>query len=65
MDTVIRYDIIDRQTGKIVGSAKTRVAATRAVDRRDNAYGAYRYTAQAVYSDDASAQWDTAHGIEN
>jgi hypothetical protein len=38
------YDIIDRHTGCIVGHAKTLSGARRAVDRRDNAYGAYRYT---------------------
>jgi hypothetical protein len=37
------YDIIDRHTGCIVGHAKTLSGARRAVDRRDNAYGAYRY----------------------
>lgn len=45
----IRYDIIDSQTGKTVGTAKTRKAASRSVDRRDNAYGAYRYRAQPIY----------------
>jgi hypothetical protein len=47
----IRFDIIDRQTGKIVSTALTRAGANRAVDRRDNQYGAYRYMAKAVYSD--------------
>lgn len=37
------YEIVDRQTGAIVGKAKTLRAAIRSVDRRDNAYGAYRY----------------------
>lgn len=47
----IRYDIYDRHTGKVVGTAKTRKAASASVDRRDNAYGAYRFQAQAVYVD--------------
>lgn len=37
------YAIIDRQTGKVVAVVKTLNAAIRSVDRRDNAYGAYRY----------------------
>lgn len=45
----IRYDIIDRQTKQVVGTAKTRAGATRSVDRRDNEYGAYRYYAKPVY----------------
>jgi hypothetical protein len=51
--TIVRYDIIDRQTGKVVAAATTRKGATRAVDSRDNKYGAYRYTAKAVWSDEA------------
>ena len=42
------YNIIDRHTGCIVGQAKTLAGARRAVDRRDNAYGAYRYTFRAA-----------------
>lgn len=51
----IRYDIIDRHTGAIVATAKTRAGATRAVDRRDNAFGAYRYSARAVYAEGRAA----------
>lgn len=47
--TPIGYDIIDGHTGRKVGHARTRAAASRTVDRRDNAYGAYRYRAQPVY----------------
>lgn len=46
----IRYDIIDKQSGKVVGTAKTRAGATRSADRRDNQYGAYRYSVRAVYN---------------
>lgn len=46
----IRYDIIDSRTGAVVATAKTRVGASRSVDRRDNAYGGYRYRAVAVYA---------------
>ncbi len=51
MPTIVRYDIIDGHTGVIVGTAKTRAGASRSVDKRDNAYGAYRYRAVAVWSD--------------
>lgn len=43
------YEIIDTQTGFVVGSAKTRAGASRSVDKRDNAYGGYRYRAVPVY----------------
>lgn len=43
------YEIIDTQTGFVVGSAKTRAGARRSVDKRDNAYGGYRYRAVPVY----------------
>jgi hypothetical protein len=49
MKTPIRYDIIDRQTKKVVGTAKTLTGARRSVDRRDNQYGGYRFSAQPVY----------------
>lgn len=44
------YNIVDTHTGRIVAKAKTRASASRAVDRRDNEYGAYRYRAVPVYS---------------
>lgn len=43
------YEITDSHTGKVVTTVKTRNAATRAVDTRDNAYGAYRYRARPVW----------------
>lgn len=46
MDTIdahITYLIVDGHTGAVVGKAKTRKAARRSCDRRDNAYGAIRY----------------------
>ena len=53
--TVVRYDVVDRQTRKVVGSFKSGSRATAMVDRKDNAYGAYRYSRVAVWSDAASA----------
>ena len=42
------YQVIDRQTQAVVGTYKTRVAASRRVDKLDNAYGAYRYYVKSV-----------------
>jgi len=47
---ITHYDIIDRKTGFVVGKAKTLKSALRSVDKRDNAYGAYRYTHKAIYA---------------
>ena len=49
--TVTHYEIVDRQTKQVVATAKTRKSASTMVDRRDNAYGASRYSARAVWSD--------------
>jgi hypothetical protein len=46
------YEIVDRQTGKVVATAKTLKTALRAVDRRDNAYGGYRYYHRRVNDND-------------
>lgn len=37
------FEVYDRVTKVVVGTAKTREGARRSVDRRDNAYGSYRY----------------------
>jgi hypothetical protein len=42
------FQVIDRQTGKIMGTYKTSRAASRAVDRLDNEYGGYRYYKREV-----------------
>lgn len=55
MEKPIRYDIIDSRTGKIVTTAKTRQGATKAVDNRDSAYGACRYSARAIWADSSDA----------
>lgn len=41
--TQAKYVVIDRHTGTIVSKPMSRISASRSVDRRDNAYGAYRY----------------------
>ena len=47
-NTVTRYQIVDTHTGYVVGSANNRRAATNKADRKDAAYGAYRYAVVAV-----------------
>jgi hypothetical protein len=43
------YQVINYRKGnKVVGIYKTRRAANRAVDRLDNAYGAYSYRVAAI-----------------
>lgn len=49
-DKPIRFDIIDKHTGAVVGSAKTRARANQSRDKRDNAYGAYRYSVKTIYA---------------
>ena len=50
MNKPIRYEVTNRITGK-VSSYKTGVAASRACDRADNAYGAYICTRRAIWAD--------------
>jgi len=40
------YQVIDRQTGEVMGTYQTRSRADRRADKLDNEYGAYRYYAQ-------------------
>lgn len=42
------YQIIDKQTGRIVGTYNNRIRARTRRDRLDNEYGAYRYIVKAV-----------------
>jgi hypothetical protein len=48
--TVSHYEVTNRRTGKVT-VYKTRVSATRAADRMDDAYGAVCCTTKAVWSD--------------
>jgi hypothetical protein len=62
------YEIIDRRDGnKVVSTAQTLKAAIRSVNRRDNAYGGYRYghrkvevaqPAQPFNPDDTTVKYD-------
>lgn len=45
---ISHYTVTDRSTGK-VREYKTRQAASRAADKRDNEYGAYICTVRPVY----------------
>lgn len=40
------YQVTDSRTNTVIGYYQTLARATRAVDRLDNAYGAYRYRAE-------------------
>ena len=44
----MKYQVIDRQTGKVVGEYATVQAARKARDRKDLAYGAIRYMVREV-----------------
>lgn len=48
----VGYHIIDNHTKARVGKARTRRGATNSVDKRDNAYGAYRYRAHPIYKEE-------------
>ena len=42
------WNVIDTKTKQVVGTYKTMAAARRAADRKDNEYGAYRYSVKAA-----------------
>lgn len=50
--TITHYTVFNRITGKTT-SFKTGAAASKAVDRMDNAYGSYICTRKAHWSDEA------------
>jgi hypothetical protein len=43
------YQVIDIQTKAVVGTYKTRAAASRRADKLDMAYGAVRYTVKTIW----------------
>lgn len=45
-----KYEVVDKQTGKVLSVHDNRVRASRKVDRLDNAYGAYRYFVRTIYA---------------
>lgn len=44
----VKFQVIDRQTGAVVGTFKNKQAARNKRDRMDSAYGAVRYTVREV-----------------
>jgi len=55
MNTDFGYLVIDSRTGRIVSRCKTRIAANRSADRRDNEYGAYRYRVRVAMPSESKA----------
>lgn len=43
-----KYQVVDRQTQKIIGTYTSRNRARAVADRKDNEYGAYRYTVRKI-----------------
>lgn len=48
MNSVKKFRVIDPRTGKVMGTYVDRARASRARDRLDNAYGAYRYRVERI-----------------
>lgn len=46
---ITHYNIVHKQSGKVVSKAKTKNGARKAVDNWDNKYGSYAHKAVAVY----------------
>jgi len=53
MKTIVGYEVIDSQTGKIVwsGSYAQRNIGRRVADKRDAQYGAVRYIPRPVFQE--------------
>lgn len=49
---IVRYELIDSRTGRLLGTYKHRAVANNRRDKLDNEYGAYRYKVRAVWSDE-------------
>lgn len=50
MEQATKYEVIDTQTKRVVGTFKNRNRARNMADRKDNEYGAYRYIVRPVYA---------------
>ena len=55
LDGPIAWHVIDNHTKNVVGKFKNARAATSMVDRKDNEYGAYRYSRKPIYAEAAPA----------
>lgn len=60
----VTYDVVDSQTGKVVGSYTNKTRARNEVDKRDNEYGGVRYrrNERIVYPEDYVGPRDTGSG---
>lgn len=47
--TPTKYEVVDCQTGKVVGTYTQRQRARNRADKMDMTYGAYRYSVRPVY----------------
>lgn len=61
---VSHYEIHDNHTKKVVGKAKNLKAASRSVDRRDNAYGGYRFKHVAIYKPEPVHEASAAPAVD-
>jgi hypothetical protein len=44
----MKYQVIDRQTGNVMGTYSSRTSASRKADKLDLEYGAIRYAVKAI-----------------
>jgi hypothetical protein len=58
------YEVYDGHTGNIVGTYGSLRTASRAVDRRDNEYGGYRYRKRPINKDDGGGITDFLNSKE-
>lgn len=56
-----QYYVIDKQSKKIVGKYRNGVTASNAVDKKDNAYGGYRYSRKRIDSMLTEESQDVEH----
>lgn len=56
-----QYYVIDKQSKKIVGKYRNGVTASTAVDKKDNAYGGYRYSRKRIDSMLTEESQDVEH----
>lgn len=45
----VRFEVIDCQDGRVKASFRNRATANRCADRKNNSYGAHRFSVKAVW----------------
>lgn len=50
------YQVIDSHTQAVVATCKTRAGARRSADRRDQAYGGYRFFVKADWAENHTGE---------